>query len=116
MTVEKRAMTGVCTPGARNRSAQDRWEMSCVVSKKPLADSPRAWTTRSGMRSRSNWGEGGRGGVVKKTGRVDFFLVLTAASSLSLSLSSHVGQLLHQVIVLQQDGACGEEREGEGGG
>ena len=51
-------MTGVCTPGARNRSAQVRWEMSWVTSKKPLADAPRAWTTRSGMRSRSNYGGG----------------------------------------------------------
>jgi len=31
MTVEKRAMTGVCTPGARNTSAQLRLEMSCVT-------------------------------------------------------------------------------------
>jgi hypothetical protein len=55
MTVEKRAMTGVWVPGARKRSAQVRCETSWVVSKKPLVEAPRAWTTRSGMRSRSNW-------------------------------------------------------------
>ena len=31
MTVEKRAMTGVCTPGARRKSAHVRLEMSCVT-------------------------------------------------------------------------------------
>jgi hypothetical protein len=31
MTVEKRTMTGVCTPGARSTSAQVRCEMSCVT-------------------------------------------------------------------------------------
>ena len=31
MTVEKRTMTGVCTPGARNMSAHVRWLMSCVT-------------------------------------------------------------------------------------
>ena len=31
MTVEKRTMTGVWTPGARKRSAAVRLEMSCVT-------------------------------------------------------------------------------------
>jgi hypothetical protein len=53
ITVEKRTMTGVCAPGARNTSAHDRCDTSCVTSKKPLALAPRACTTRSGMRSRS---------------------------------------------------------------
>ena len=56
-------MTGVWTPGARNRSAHVRCVMSWVTSKKPLAEAPRAWTTRSGMRSRSNYGVGGWGWV-----------------------------------------------------
>jgi hypothetical protein len=41
-TVEKRASTGVWTPGARRKSAHVRCVMSCVTSKKPLAAKLRA--------------------------------------------------------------------------
>ena len=52
MTVEKRTMTGHCAPGERKTSAHVRCEISCVTSKNPLAEAPRACTTRSGIRSR----------------------------------------------------------------
>ena len=95
-------MTGVCTPGARNRSAHVRCETSWVVSKKPLADAPRACTTRSGMRSRSNCGEGGVGGMPRAPPSPPLLL--------SLSLS-HVGQLFDEVVVLEQNGAWEGGRE-----
>ena len=44
-------ITGHCAPGERKTSAHVRWEISCVTSKNPLAEAPRACTTRSGIRS-----------------------------------------------------------------
>lgn len=54
-TVEKRRKTGVFFPMESKSLALVNLETSWVTSKYPWAAAPLAWTTRSGMRSRSKW-------------------------------------------------------------
>ena len=54
-TVEKRTNTSVRSPARWNRSARVTSASDSYVSKNPWAPNPRAWTTRSGIRSWSKW-------------------------------------------------------------
>ncbi|GAA4347688.1 hypothetical protein GCM10023178_60200 [Actinomadura luteofluorescens] len=60
MTVENRSAMGVRLPSPWNSLARVYAVIGSsphlpYASKKPYAVTPRAWTTRSGMRSRSKW-------------------------------------------------------------
>ena len=53
ITVEKRTNTGVALPSSANSLALVSLDNSPLATNSPNAPTPRAWTTRSGMRSRS---------------------------------------------------------------
>ena len=60
MTVEKRIASGVFLPAAWKIFARVYFDAGSspifpVASNSPYATKPRAWTTRSGIRSRSKW-------------------------------------------------------------
>ena len=71
------------------------------TSKNPFALAPRACTTRSGMRSRSNCMQQTYALLARKRTRST-----TNMGTPSKPAKPHLGKLLDQVVVLQQDGTC----------
>lgn len=110
MTVEKRTMTGVWTPGARNRSAQVMFEMSCVTCAWQWAVRDRSCRSAAVVTRGSAW----VGAFRPKLHLEEALCRCTPCmnDALGYALAVERGKFLDQMVVFEKDGTPARAQRG----